>query len=205
MVAAAATLYWKTVTGATSHDHGWQTMTWLDVVILFAILGFMGLGFAQGLIRRLIDLLSLYLGLVVTSFYEPQVSRRVTAVLGPSDTPGREVFLFLFLLMAVVVAVNVMGYLGYRNTELPFSGTIDRGGGLIVGLVTGLVWVLIAIILVHFLIQTPWPTYDNIRQFFATAWDHSLLIPTFANGVSLMGKAISPWLPAGLPVVFALQ
>ncbi|NOZ06774.1 MAG: CvpA family protein [Chloroflexi bacterium] len=180
-------------------------MTWLDFVILFAILGFMGLGFAQGLIRRLIDLLSLYLGLIVTSLYEPQISRRVTATLGPSDTPGREVFLFLLLLMIVVIAVNVLGYLGYRNTALPFSGTLDRVGGLFVGLLTGLVWVLITIILIHFLIQVSWPTYDNVRQFFVAAWDHSLLVPTFANGVSILGKAISPWLPAGLPVVFSIQ
>lgn len=180
-------------------------MTWLDIVILLAILGFMGLGFAQGLVRRLIDLGSLYMGVVVAALYEPRLSRAMTAHLGPSVSPGREAFIFLILLMAIVVGLNTVGYLGYRNTRLPIHGTIDRLSGLAVGILTGLLWVMVALLLINFITQTPWPSYDHVRRFFADAWRGSLLVPAFVRGTPLIGKAVSPWLPAGLPVIFSIQ
>jgi len=180
-------------------------MNWLDLTILLAILGFMGLGFAQGLVRRMIDLGALYLGVVTAALYEARISRWMDANLGPSETPGREAFVFLVLLIFVVTLLNAVGYIGYRNTRLPIPGTIDRLSGLAVGLVTGFGWVLIALMLLHFITQTPWPSYDHVRRFFAHAWDRSLLVPAFAQGAPLVGKIISPWLKAGLPVIFSLQ
>jgi len=180
-------------------------MTWLDFVILLAILGFMGLGFAQGLIRRLIDLASLYLGLVVAALYGPRVSRFVETTLGPSETPGREALIFLGLVAIVVVGLNTAGYLTYRETGLPFSGTVDRLSGLVAGLVTGMVWILFSLLLIHFLIQVPWPAYDGVRKFFADAWRGSLLVPFFSQGVPLISFLVTPWLPAGLPAILSMQ
>ncbi len=175
--------------------------SWLnpfDVLIVFALLAGVVLGFARGLVRMALSLVVLYLAAVVAITLYAPLGRWVRTV---AQTP---VFLsqglsFLFILILLSAAVNFVLRRTYKDTELPGVRQVDQLGGMVVGFFLGVVWIGFCILIIAFFLRTT-PGHDtSFQQTVTDYFRRSALIPIFYRVLPVLMASLRPWMPKGLP------
>jgi uncharacterized membrane protein required for colicin V production len=127
-------------------------MTTLDVLLVVAIVGFMLLGFTQGVVKVLFVILATYLALLVgSSIYRPTAQWLAPGILGKDKpvTGSFELIVFFALMLIIALLLTLFLFTSFRHAGLPNSLiSIDKVGGMVLGLLLG---VLVLSIVVLFL------------------------------------------------------
>ncbi|HNY66912.1 MAG TPA: CvpA family protein [Deltaproteobacteria bacterium] len=115
-------------------------MNSLDALFLIVCLGFLGLGFAQGLIRNVSSLVAIIAGLVCAKKLEPFISR-VLAFVHIDNPKGALGYLFVFF--CIFIAVKLLLLVLQKMTKASGLSIVDRTFGGLLGLVKGVIIVAI--------------------------------------------------------------
>jgi uncharacterized membrane protein required for colicin V production len=184
--------------------------TWLnpfDVLIAFALLGGIALGFVRGLIRMALSLLVLYVATILAmNFYIP-LGRWIRYLSGnrAAVTAG-EVLAFLLILIVVFAGLSFLIRRTYKDTEWPGLRQIDQLGGLVLGFLVTSLWIGLAIIGIAFVLGTAGAGSDSLRQNLLLQFQSSHLIPIFYKFLPVAFATLKPWIPRGqLPEIFTFK
>jgi len=112
-------------------------MNWLDVVWLIIIVFFLVRGAMKGLFREIFGLLGVFVGLIVAVNYSQEVGNIIRGEitrLSPQIAKGIS-FAIIFVGIALIGGLIGLVFHG-MSRHAPVKG-IDRGGGLILGLLEG--------------------------------------------------------------------
>lgn len=157
-------------------------MNWLDIVLLAVIGLSIFEGLKKGLTRQLLELGGLIIAYLVASSYGSAFGEVLSGVLKPENYAANISNPFLNVDSILVILYNALGYfvlfiavliatrflaiaLG-SVVKVPVIGTVDKFGGLGVGIIKG---VLIALVLVWVLNLLPIPSIEEVVESSRTA------------------------------------
>ncbi len=127
-------------------------LTVLDVILIAAILGFMLLGFTQGVVKVLFVLVATYLGLLLAStIYQPAADWMAPFFLGKGKpvTNGYALLVFFLIMLIIALLLTLFLFTSFRYAGLPNNLiAVDKVGGMVLGLMLG---VLVLSLVVLFL------------------------------------------------------
>lgn len=107
--------------------------SWLDVLIL-ALLGFaVFLGFAQGIVRYLLNSLAVFVAFIVAAQLKGPISD-FFSVWTAFPPEGRALFFFIILFIGFVVGLWFLIRAAASQTRMPVGKLLDEIGGAIFGL-----------------------------------------------------------------------
>lgn len=108
-------------------------LSWVDVAIL-AILAFgIFLGFTQGIIRYLLNVIAVFVAFVLGAQLKGPVSD-VLGVWQAFPPEGRELFFFVLLFLGLVIGFWFLIRAFFSRTRLPVGAVLDEIGGAIFAL-----------------------------------------------------------------------
>jgi membrane protein required for colicin V production len=158
-------------------------VNWIDP-ILIVIVAFFGLrGFFRGLFREIFSIAGLIAGFLLAVTYARPMASSAEAIwqIPPFVLKGSA---FIAIFFVVYFLMSTAGWLLHRSERLLFLKTLNRAGGIVIGVGKG---AALAALVVFFLSQTSWlprPTRDN--------FDASYLVSPLsylAEGLIRLGKA----------------
>lgn len=196
-------------------------MNFFDVLIFLLIVFGAMIGFFQGVLRQVINLVSIYIAIVLALLLYQPFGSALGAIVPNASANARETLSFAFILLFVntFITFNVRDLTidpkkksEGLEAELEQSTAVRLGnrlilaplnhlGGLIFGFISSCVWIGLAIIMARFVMQSPWPGYDGIRIFFVDGLRTSALAG-FAEWPIMLIRDSVFWLPGGLPPLF---
>jgi uncharacterized membrane protein required for colicin V production len=198
-------------------------MNGFDFLIFAGLLLGALLGFFQGVLRMVINLVSLYLAVVVAIFLYRPMATGLTIIAPNMSQNARETLSFTIILLIIV---NVVGFTArdltidpkpakqgvVADVERSLIGRLTRRfiispvnhlGGLGFGFIVTCVWIGLGIILLSFVLQERWPGYDDIRRLLVSGLKTSAMAPYFAQVVAIINSTVQIWTPSGLPPIFS--
>jgi uncharacterized membrane protein required for colicin V production len=183
--------------------------SWLnpfDVMVGFAMLAGILLGFSRGLLRMGFAIIVVYVGTVLAmSFYIP-LGKFVGRILTDMSTVGTEAIAFVFILVVSAVILHLLLRRTYKNTEWPGLRQIDQLGGMVLGFVVTILWIGLALIGIQFVLGTPTPVTHVAQYNFMYYYQTSTLVPIFNRFLPIALVTLKPWVPKGqLPDIFSLK
>lgn len=108
-------------------------LSWVDVAIL-ALLAFgIFLGFTQGIIRYLLNLVAVFLAFIVAAQLKGPIAD-VLSVWQAFPAEGRELFFFLLIFFFLAIGLWFLIRAFYSRTRLPVGAVLDEIGGAIFAL-----------------------------------------------------------------------
>lgn len=158
-------------------------MNIIDPILLLLLSLFALRGYFKGLFRETFSLLGLIVGFMVAVRYDEPVA----VLLGtrwsfPLILLQATSFVALFFLIYVIF--NLAGWLVHRASKVLFLQTVNRVGGIVVGMGKGTAFLAL---LIFFLISFPWMPQGARKKM-----DDSFLVPPlyqFARELVRVGKA----------------
>lgn len=145
-------------------------MTLFDYVVIFLILASALLGLWRGVVREILSLLGWIFALVAAIMFGGDAGN---LVLGSVQNSGVRYLLgMLLVLVAVLILAFVIGWLLHKLLHAAGLGWLDRGLGVVFGLMRGLLVVLI-LVFVAGLTRLPQEGW----------WRESLLVPYLQTAV----------------------
>jgi membrane protein required for colicin V production len=154
-------------------------LTGVDYAAIVILLGSMLLGMLRGLIREVFNLVGWVVAFFVARVFGPTVAHWLPANLpGEALTQGALGFLLVFV--AVVFGGGIVSALLGRMSDVIGLRPVDRGLGMLFGIVRGVLLLMILLIAARF---TALPQHP--------AWQHSIVRPWVEAGL----EQIRPWLP----------
>lgn len=175
--------------------------SWLnpfDVLIVFALLASVALGFVRGLVRMILSLVVLYIAAVAAMTAYVPVGNWLRTIIGLPLSISHALS-FLFVLALVSTAVNVVLRRTYKHTELPGIRQVDQLGGMIVGFFVGVVWIGFALLVIAFFLGASLGRDAGAQLAMVTYFRRSTLIPIFYRILPVTVAILRPWMPRGLP------
>lgn len=177
-------------------------MLWFDTLLILIIIGAMLAGFADGFVLQAVNLLGLYFGLALAAAYQPRVSRIVKGILGPTDTLVRDTVIFLLITAIIWLLINLATRFAFETGRLRTGQTVDRLGGLALGLVSGFILSLVTILLLSFMTSVSWPDYNGLRLFVVNGMNRSLVRDQILATTPMLVELIRPWVSGYVPPIF---
>jgi len=162
---------------------GWFSLVnWIDL-ILICMLALFGLrGFFRGLFREVFSLLGLIAGFMMAVAFLPSAASYAAAFWkGPPLFLKGSVFVVIFFLVYFVF--SLVGWLLHRSESLLFLKTVNRAGGIAVGLGKG---AAIIALMVFFLSEAAWLPKAGQENFHASYLVSPL--SRFAESLIRLGK-----------------
>ena len=157
-------------------------MNWIDLIII-CMLALFGLrGFFRGLFREVFSLLGLIAGFMIAVAFLPSAASYAAAFWkAPPLFLKGAVFVVIFFLVYFVF--SLMGWLLHRSESLLFLKTVNRAGGIAVGLGKG---AAIIALIVFFLSEAVWLPKAGQQNFHASYLVSPL--SRFAESLIRLGK-----------------
>jgi uncharacterized membrane protein required for colicin V production len=183
--------------------------SWLnpfDVLIAFAMLIGIVVGFTRGLLRMMFAVAVIYLATVLAmTFYMP-VGGFIHRMLVSISLSSSQAIAFLLLLILSAVILHFLLSRTYKNTEWPGIRQIDQLGGLIFGFLVTTLWIGLALIGINFILSTPTPGAEVAQTSLIRYYRTSALIPIYFRFLPIAFATLKPWVPKGqLPDIFSLR
>ncbi len=175
---------------------------WLDVLLVMLLFVAMFVGYAQGVMRQIINLAALYVAAILAAQYHLLVAAGIRSIL--VDLPSRFVNGFAFFVIVIVVT-SIVGWLAtdaYQSMRLNIFPVVDHLGGGVVALFTTIVAITLVLPVLSFTSLEVWPTAEPARQFIHEGLITSNMLQVFESLKPYMLGALGPWLPGGLPSIF---
>ncbi|GAB3625440.1 colicin v production transmembrane protein [Pandoraea terrae] len=154
-------------------------LTGVDYAALAILLGSMLLGMLRGLVRELFNLVGWVVAFFVARAFGPTVAQWLPANL-PGEKLTQGALGFLLVLVAVVFGSGIVSALIGRVTDVIGLRPVDRGLGMMFGIVRG------ALLLMLLLIASRFTELPKLP-----AWQHSMVRPWVEAGL----EQLRPWLP----------
>ncbi len=176
------------------------TISWLDMVMVFGLVGSIGFGFHQGLLRQIVLLVAIYVATVLSAQYHERLTE-LLVVYFPSSMEIAQVLAFLMLAVTFTVIATWLIWSAYRQTRLPSVVMLDEAGGAALGGLIGVFVIGLTVALAQYATQAPWPGSNPIRDMLHTGLINSSLEDLFSSSLPLIQAAIRPWLPSGIPLI----
>jgi membrane protein required for colicin V production len=157
-------------------------VNWVDLIVL-VVLALFGLrGFFRGLFREIFSVIGLIAGFMLAVTFDHQVANYIAGhwKLSPLFLKGSAFILIFFL---VYFGLSLIGWLLHRSEKLLFLQTLNRSGGVVIGLGKGATFTALAIFLI---ISTNWLP-EPARERFAASY---LVVPLshLAENLVRIGK-----------------
>ena len=153
-------------------------MNWIDLILL-AILAIFGLrGFFRGLFREILSLAGLVIGFLVAARYGDVAAQYVAQhwKLSPLLLKGSG---FVAIFFVIYFGFNLAGWLLHRSEKMLFLQTVNRAGGIALGVGKGAAVVALAVFLLGSSSLLSRPTRDSL--------EHAYLVPPLSElGESLI-------------------
>lgn len=135
-------------------------VNWVDFTVLF-ILALFGLrGFFRGFFREVLSLVGLVVGFMVAATYE-----RPAAAYLASYWNASPLFLkgaaFIAIFFSVYFLLNLIGWLLHRSEKLLFMKTLNRTGGIAIGMGKGAALAALTVFLLSSSSLLPQPTQEK--------------------------------------------
>jgi uncharacterized membrane protein required for colicin V production len=175
-----------------------------DFLILLALLGGAALGFVRGLVRMALSLLVLYVAAVVAMTAHVTAGRWIGYITSLPKTISQGLG-FLLLLAVTAIALNFVLRKTYRDTELPGIRQIDQLGGMIIGFFLATIWIGFSILVIAFILGTPFNEDSALRLNLIGFFQSSNLIPVFYKFLPIALATLKPWMPKGLPDILIFR
>jgi membrane protein required for colicin V production len=135
-------------------------VNWVDLILLclFALFGLRG--FFRGFFREVFSLVALVIGFMVAVAYDQDIATFVARhwQVSPLLLKGLS---FVAIFFIVYFLINLAGWLLHRSEKLLFLKTLNRTGGVAVGLGKGAALAALAIFLLTSTALLPQPTRAN--------------------------------------------
>jgi uncharacterized membrane protein required for colicin V production len=169
-----------------------------DVIIIFALLIGVALGFVRGLVRMALSLLVLYIAAILAVTFYRQIGDWLTYLFGLPESISQGMA-FLLILALTSIVINFVLHRTYKDTELPGVRQIDQLGGMIIGFFLACIWIGFSILAIAFLLSTPVSGENQFQQNLINHFRGSFLIPVFYQFLPIALATLRPWMPKGLP------
>ena len=184
--------------------------TWLnpfDVLIAFALLAGVALGFVRGLVRMALSLLVLYVATILAMNFYVLLGGWIRYLTGHrASEAASEVIAFLFILIVIFAGLSFLLKRTYKDTEWPGIRQIDQLGGLVLGFFLTSLWIALALIGIAFVLGTPGAGSASLRENLLLQFQSSHLIPIFYEFLPIAFATLKPWIPRGqLPEIFTFR
>jgi uncharacterized membrane protein required for colicin V production len=173
------------------------TITFFDILVLFALLGGAVLGFFRGFFRQAAATLVLYIAIVMASLAYPYLSRVLSQLTGQLSH-ATDVLAF-FVIMALVMILLFLG----RNDLMSNTNT-DRMGiwhnlsGMVFGFLNAaIICAVVVIVLRSVTAGDSWPAYGAIQTFFRRQLARSFMVYVFGPFTRLIISLVELWLFGG--------
>ncbi len=176
-------------------------MNVLDILLTIALIAGGAMGLFQGLIKQIIALASLYFALVISTILYRLAGGWLHTLFG-YDRAASDTLSFMAILAVLYIGfmLSVLDLVKHSRRAPP--GTIDRLGGMALGVLNLSIWVAIALSLLNSTLGVPWYGYDAIRQAILHQIQTSALRPAFSYLLPTLLVTVRPFLPGGLPPLF---
>lgn len=182
----------------------------LDVILIIGLLGFLLLGFSQGIIKVLFVIVATYIGLLLgAAIYVPTAKWMAPTLLGGKNakiTEGYELVIFFLIVFIIAILLTVFLFTSFRYAALPNSlQSIDRVGGMVLGIALG---VLVLSIVVLFLytagtIATAGASGIPVIGFAVDDVSHSTVAQVLLNARDVLKGLVSPLINTGTNPLFS--
>lgn len=127
-------------------------MSWLFWILLIELAVFAIRGYRKGMVRTIISMVSFFIVTGVAVWLNPYVTDFIREKTNWQTGVQGIAFAISFLLTNIIV--NMILYAVDILTELPVIGTLNRIGGMTVGIIQGILWIEIFFLVVAFLSGT---------------------------------------------------
>lgn len=176
---------------------------WLDLTIFFIMLAALAVGFAQGILRQVINLAAFYIAIILGAQYYYPASQFLRGIMFVRTNPLLESIVFLVIVIAVWMLLTWLAFDAYRQTKIHFAPLLDQLGGSVIALATLVAALALIAPVVSFMISEPWTGAENAYQIFASAMRTSVLVKQLLVLKGQLIAAITPWMPYGIPSILA--
>jgi membrane protein required for colicin V production len=130
-------------------------MNLLDILIISTLVYFIVKGILRGFIREIASLAGVVIGILLASRYQPEVTEVIQQFLNPG--PYLSLIGFIVILVSVVVACNLLGWLIRLLLRKAPLGWLDRILGLCFALLKGVIVTYLAIVILTFFLPSGTP------------------------------------------------
>jgi membrane protein required for colicin V production len=138
-------------------------VNWVDLILLcvFALFGLRG--FFRGFFREVFSLVALVAGFMVAVAYDQEIATFVSRhwSMPPLLLKGVS---FVAIFFVVYFLLNLAGWLLHRSEKLLFLKTLNRTGGIALGLGKGAAFAAMGIFLLMSTALLPQPTRANVES-----------------------------------------
>jgi hypothetical protein len=185
-----------------------MTVNVFDIVFAIAFVGIVGLGFMGGVIRLGFTLVSLYLGVIVATYFYLAVGTAMSNAISDLAPFTATVVSFFALLSAATAALVATLLRTFGTLRLPRRlASLDQIGGSALGVVTATFCIVVVVLVLGFFFRlmqqaadagvNVWPLAlmlgGQLRLSFLARFFVELGQPLFV--------LVVPWFPNGLPVI----
>ncbi|HMJ49513.1 MAG TPA: CvpA family protein [Burkholderiales bacterium] len=157
-------------------------MNWVDLIVI-AVLSLFGLrGFFRGLFREVLSLAGLIAGFMLAVAYDQQVASYIAAYwkVSPLVLKGAAFVTIFFL---VYFSLSLVGWLLHRSEKLLFLQTLNRSGGVAVGVGKGVALTALVVFLLSSTAWLPQPAREKLERSYFNA-----PLSEIAQGLVRIGK-----------------
>jgi membrane protein required for colicin V production len=139
------------------------TVNWVDLILLcvFALFGLRG--FFRGFFREVFSLIALVAGFMIAVAYDQEIATFVSKHWRMSPLLLKGIS-FVAIFFVVYFLLNLAGWLLHRSEKLLFLKTLNRTGGIALGLGKGAALAAMGIFLLSSTSLIPQPTRDNVES-----------------------------------------
>lgn len=143
-------------------------MNWVDLIVI-AVLALFGLrGFFRGLFREVLSLAGLIAGFMLAVAYDQRVASYI-AVYWKVSPLILKAGAFVTIFFLVYFLLSLVGWLLHRSEKLLFLQTLNRSGGVAVGVGKGVALTALVLFLLSSAAWLPQPARENLdRSYFIT-------------------------------------
>jgi len=138
-------------------------VNWVDLILL-AVLGIFGLrGFFRGLFREILSLAGLIIGFLIAARYGDVAARYAAEhwKLAPIMLKGAG---FVAIFFVIYFAFSLAGWLLHRSEKMLFLKTVNRAGGIAIGVGKGAALAALAVFLLNSSSLLSRPTRDSLES-----------------------------------------
>lgn len=180
-------------------------MNILDLIIVVILLANVGLGWAFGLVRRIVAFAGLFAGVGAATLTSAGLAPGFANTLGITTMLWGQVVTYTIIVVFGIVLFEVLGAVYQRYMDALVAPAFDRITGMLAGAVVGAFEITITLIIGVGLVNTPLPNGYAYPPAFITAqqWFHgSLLAPHFYGLEPLTRTIFSLVLPTSISSYF---
>ncbi len=173
----------------------------LSLVLAVGVL----IGFVRGLAQQAMGLISIYISMVV-GVWAYRLFGSGFKALFPSLT--RSAANILGFTTALIIVLNALG-LVTRDIEKnarwikKIPPLVNQTGGLVLGFATSIFWLGLAGTALNVIGHAPWIGAEEFGRTLVTLVNNSVMLTVFHYAFRLGLYTVAPWMPGGLPEIFA--